>query len=74
MKKTAISEPFIGFRLAPPADASCPVPVPSWLCSNRFLLSVDPAQTDTKSTAISATITSPNGNVTSLLTSGVVGL
>jgi hypothetical protein len=73
MKKTTISEPFVRFRPALPADVSCPVPAPSWLCSNHFLLSVDPALTDTKPTAISATITSPNGNVTSLLTSGVVG-
>jgi hypothetical protein len=38
-----------------------------------FLLSADSTLTDTKPTAVSVTITSPNGNVTSLLTSGVIG-
>ena len=33
-----IPEPFIDFRPAPPADASCSVPAPSWLCNNRFNL------------------------------------
>jgi hypothetical protein len=31
-----IPEPFIDFRPAPPADASCSVSAPSWLCNNQF--------------------------------------
>jgi hypothetical protein len=38
-----------------------------------FVLSADSSLTETKSAAVSVTITSPNGNLVSLLTSGVVG-
>jgi hypothetical protein len=31
-----IPDPFVDFRPAPPADAGCLVPAPSWLCNDRF--------------------------------------
>ncbi len=38
-----------------------------------FLLSADPTSTTTTPTNVSVNISSPNGSLTSLLTSGVVG-